>query len=115
MPRVGARRVDESPRMHGRTSSWTAYYPSPITGSNYTAEVITERNAPGFVDLGKVTYTYADYFTNKGSKSIAATRLTLVTNLRQRVPIVLSGNAYKQPNDSLKDSFSTYYAANWLR
>ncbi len=65
--------------------------------------------------LGKVAYNCADYFTdNVGSTySIAANRVTSVTNLRQRAPIVVAGNAYKAPKvfrDNRTNSFTTNYA-----
>jgi hypothetical protein len=99
----------------GVTSVWHAHYASPVTTKNYTAEAITEKNAPGFVDLGNVTYTYADYYTDEmeSFNSITADPITL-ENSKNR-PIVLAGRAYQPSGDDLKDSFTTSYAANWLR
>lgn len=104
----------------GRLSTWSAHYASSATGTDYTAETITEKNAPGLVYLGKITYNCADYFTNNvgSTYSIAANRVTSVTNLRQRAPIVVAGNAYEAPKvcgDNRKNSFTTQYATNWLR
>jgi hypothetical protein len=96
------------------TSVWTASAAAPTSSKNYTAEAITERNTPGFMDLGKVTYTGADYYTGVESvHSITAKRLTLVNNKTLRDPIVLTSSASQPPGDDLKDSFSTSYAPLW--
>jgi hypothetical protein len=101
---------------HGHTTRWTASHAASVTSKNYTAEVITERSELGLVDLASVTYTYADYFTSEDSfYSIAAKRIDMVNNLTQKDPVILTGNAYQAPDDDLKDSFTTSYAANWLR
>jgi hypothetical protein len=90
--------------------------------TGHTAEVVTEYPkahayggilASGFVDLGTVRYTQADYFsTAGGSFSIASHAMDLGDSAAQVA--VYPGQPYTtQDSPAKSDSFDTYYAANW--
>jgi hypothetical protein len=98
----------------GVTTTWTdEAYVRPAAAKNNTAEAITEKDAPGLVDLGNVTYTGAVYYTGEESiHPIPSQRVTLVGVIR-RSPIITAGNAYQPPGDDFKDAFTTSYAPNW--
>jgi len=85
-----------------------------------TVEVITEcpgtnKGQAGFVDLGPVNYTYADYFvTNtENGYSIASTPINLVH--RSRVAVSPGKPYTPEGSDIAKDAFNTNYAKGWWK
>ena len=99
----------------GHATTWTTHYKAPSSAKDYTAEVVTERepHVPGFVDVGKVTYSSADYFTDN-MDSLHSIVVTPVTLVNKGAAVVVPSSPSKDPDDGLKDSFSTSYAVNWL-
>jgi hypothetical protein len=88
-----------------------------------TVEVVTEcpatnKGLTGFVNLGTVNYSYADYTVTNTELgySIASKPIDLVHGSPRATLAVYPGKPSASPgSDILSDAFSTLYASNWWR
>ena len=114
-------------------SQWTVYQTLPkgtysgkpglLSGLDQeTIEVITECPATnagltGFVNLGTVNYSYADYAVSNTELgySIAGKPIDLVHGLPATLAVYPGKPSTEPGSDIPGDAFSTLYASNWWR
>lgn len=114
--------VESSDGLSSSTFTASQYLAANTNGPDQTAEVITEMDASGLVNLGSVEYNSAQYIaTSDLTQSavgvpIPVQPIYLLNGAAPHAVIIYPSAPYVKFNPGIgADTFTTNYATNWLR